>query len=68
MTQLRRLHGSETTFARAVGKDTKGKIPVVLRSVGIALSFVNPWLGAAVYVLAAAVWFIPDRRFERQIG
>ncbi|MFC3208450.1 MAG: TMEM175 family protein [Mesorhizobium sp.] len=68
VTQLRRLHDASTTFARALGKDVKGKISIVFYLVGIALSFVNQWLGAAVYVLVAAIWFIPDRRFERQIG
>jgi len=65
--QLRRLHGSHATFSRAVGKDIKGKISIVFYIAGIALSFVNQWLGAALYVLVAAIWFIPDRRFERQV-
>jgi uncharacterized membrane protein len=65
--QLRRLHGSHATFSRAVGKDIKGKISIVFYIAGIALSFVNQWLGAAFYVLVAAIWFIPDRRFERQV-
>lgn len=64
--QLRRLHGPDTPFAKAIGRDAKGKLSVVLYLVGIALSFVSPWLSAAVYVLVAAIWLIPDRRFERQ--
>ncbi len=68
VTQLRRLHDADTTFARALGKDVKGKISIVFYLFGIALSFVNQWLGAAVYVLVATIWFIPDRRFERQPG
>ena len=31
----------------------------------IALSFVVPWLAAALYVLAALIWLIPDRRMEK---
>ena len=65
--QLRRLHGSHATFSRAVGKDIKGKISIVFYIAGIALSFVNQWLGAAFYVLVATIWFIPDTRFERQV-
>jgi hypothetical protein len=35
--------------------------------VGILLALtVSQWLGVALYVVMAAVWFIPDRRFERQ--
>lgn len=66
VVQLRRLHGSNATFSKAVGRDAKGKISIVFYIAGIALSFVNQWLGAALYVLVAAIWFIPDRRFERQ--
>jgi uncharacterized membrane protein len=33
--------------------------------VGIALCFVSPWLGVAVFVFAALVWLVPDRRMER---
>jgi uncharacterized membrane protein len=66
--QLRRLHGPDTGFSRALGKDTKGKISIVLYILGIALSFANQWLGAAIYVLVATIWFIPDRRFEREVG
>ena len=48
----------------AVGKDWKGKLSLVLYVVGIGLAFVMPWASIAIYVLVAAIWFIPDRRFE----
>jgi hypothetical protein len=31
------------------------------------LSFVDPRLGCAVYVLVALIWFVPDRRIEKPI-
>jgi uncharacterized membrane protein len=46
----------------------KGKISMVIYVVGITLSFVNPWIGLALYVLVAVVWLIPDRRIERKIS
>ena len=54
-------------LASALGSDFKGKISIVLYIVGIALSFVSPWIGLAIYVAVAVVWLIPDRRIERKI-
>ena len=31
------------------------------------IQYVNNWIGAGLYVVMAAVWFVPDRRFERQL-
>lgn len=61
------LHGADSTLAKAVGKDTKGIWSVVIYTAGIALAFFNPWIGFAMYVLVAAIWFIPDRRIEKEI-
>jgi uncharacterized membrane protein len=61
-------HGKESTLATALGKDRKGWLSVVLYAVGIALSFVHPWLGFAVYIGVAVMWFIPDRRIEGRLA
>jgi hypothetical protein len=37
----------------------------VLYALGVLLSWVKPWIGAALYVAAAAMWLVPDRRMER---
>jgi hypothetical protein len=29
------------------------------------VAFVSPWISVAIYVAVAAIWIIPDRRFER---
>jgi hypothetical protein len=34
---------------------------------GIALSFLHPLIVFSIYVLVAAIWFIPDRRFEKRL-
>jgi len=54
-------------LASALGSDFKGKISIVFYIVGIGLSFVNPWIGLAVYVAVAVIWLVPDRRIERKI-
>jgi uncharacterized membrane protein len=32
--------------------------------VAISLAFVSPWIAVALYVVAALLWFLPDRRIE----
>lgn len=59
------LHGKDSVLAKAVGKDIKGILSLVLYLIGIGLSFVHPMLGFVIYVLVAMMWFIPDRRIER---
>jgi len=61
------LHGKHSEFARALGNDTKGKISTVIYAIGIALCFVQPLLGLCMYFLVAAIWFIPDKRFEQKV-
>lgn len=48
----------------AVGNDSKGKISLVLYATAIPLAFVNQLLADAIYVIAALMWLIPDRRIE----
>ncbi len=38
---------------------------MVLYAAAIAGAFVNPWTAAAIYVLVALIWLVPDRRIER---
>ena len=63
---LVRTHGASSEIAQALGRDVKGKASVVMYAIGIGLSFVSPWLGLALYVLVAGMWFVPDRRFEKR--
>ncbi|HEX8461802.1 MAG TPA: TMEM175 family protein, partial [Segetibacter sp.] len=56
------LHGTDSTLAKAVGKDNKGKWSILLYFIGVALCFINPWIGFAAYVVVTGVWFLPDRR------
>lgn len=62
---LAALHGKDSVLSRALGKDRKGILSVVFYAIGIGLSFVNSWLGVAMYVGVAIMWFIPDRRIEK---
>jgi uncharacterized membrane protein len=58
----------DSVFARAVSSDFKGKISLVLYVAAIGLAFVSPVISDVIFVVVAAIWFIPDRRFERAIA
>jgi uncharacterized membrane protein len=64
---LIRCHGPESTLARALGRDYKGKISVVLYLAGVVCAFVMPWISVALYTLCAAMWLVPDRRIEHLV-
>jgi hypothetical protein len=55
-------------LAGALGRDFKGKLSLASYLLAIGLAFVNRWLAGALYVLVAAMWFIPDRRIERVLA
>ncbi len=59
--------GDDAPLARAVGRDWKGKLSPVFYLLGIASSFVLPWLAGAIYVAVALLWLVPDRRIERSL-
>ena len=51
-----------------MGSDRKGKVSLALYATGIAMAFVQPWISAAIYVLVALIWLVPDRRIERVLS
>jgi uncharacterized membrane protein len=66
--QLIKLHGPESTLAKALGSDAKGWLSPILYIVGIASAFIHPYIACGIYALVAIMWFIPDRRIERLLG
>ncbi len=56
--------GPDSLLARAIGKDRKGTLSVLVYLLAIPLAFVNQWLSQAIYVGVALVWLVPDRRIE----
>lgn len=60
-------HGKDSTLAKAVGSDNKGKISLLLYFLGIAAAFVNQWISIALYILVAIIWIVPDRRIETKL-
>lgn len=62
------LHGQDSTLAKSIGRDKKGKISIVIYAVGIPLAFARPWFAGACYVVVAIMWLIPDPRLERKVA
>jgi uncharacterized membrane protein len=60
-------HGKDSTLARAVGSDRKGKLSLLLYAIGIVTSCRLPWVGGGLYALVALIWFIPDSRIEKRL-
>jgi uncharacterized membrane protein len=67
MTLLIRHEGPDSALARAMGRDLKGKVSLAIYALAIGLAFVWPIASVALYILVAAIWFIPDRRVERTL-
>ncbi|MBK7309080.1 MAG: DUF1211 domain-containing protein [Chitinophagaceae bacterium] len=61
------IHGKDSLLAKAIGNDRKGIASIILYITGIGCSFINPWIGFSIYVIVAAIWFIPNRRIEKKI-
>lgn len=59
------LEGRDSVLARAVGRDTKGKISPLLYLIAVPAAFLSQWIAGALYVLVALIWLVPDRRIEQ---
>jgi uncharacterized membrane protein len=60
--------GKDSRIAHAIGSDVKGKLSPVLYAVAIAVAFFYPQISAALYVIVALIWLVPDRRIERTMA
>jgi uncharacterized membrane protein len=59
--------GPDSLLGRAIGKDLKGRLSLVIYAFSIPLALYNQWIAQACYVLVALMWLIPDRRIERAL-
>lgn len=60
-----KTHPPDSALAKAALGNRKESVSVVLYVAGIAIAFVLPWAACVLYIVVAAIWFIPDRRIER---
>jgi uncharacterized membrane protein len=59
--------GSDSILRKAVGKDSKGKVSLLLYIIAILAAFVEQWISDGIYVVVALTWLVPDRRIERAL-
>ncbi len=52
----------------AIGRDIKGKLSIGLYVLAISLAGWDQWVSIGIYVLAALLWLIPDRRIETRMS
>lgn len=60
-----RTQGKESILKRAVGRDWKGKLSLVLYVLAIVATLRSARIAQGVFVAAALIWLIPDRRIKR---
>ena len=63
-----RGEGRGSRLARAIGAEVKGKTSAVLYAIAIVVAFYYPPASAALYVIVALMWLVPDRRIERTMS
>ena len=61
-------HGKSSDLAKAVGKDYKGKLSVILYLIAVVLTKYYVVVSGAIYILVALFWLIPDKRIERTLN
>jgi uncharacterized membrane protein len=60
--------GKDSLLAKAVGKDRKGKITLILYFIAILFSFLNEWIAGFIYIMVAMIWLKRDKKIERKIN
>jgi uncharacterized membrane protein len=59
-----RAQGPHSILKRAIGRDWKGKLSPLLYVTAIGTTIWSPWVAEMIFVTAALIWLIPDRRIE----
>ena len=62
-----RAQGGQSLLRVAIGRDLKGKLSPLVYIAGMVSTLWVPWVAQALYVVAALVWLVPDRRIEVEI-
>jgi uncharacterized membrane protein len=60
--------GLSPEVSEALRNEFKERLSIALYAAGIALAWLKPWVGYALYVLVAILWLIPDPRIEKTLA
>ncbi len=59
-----KVEGKSSLLAKAIGKDFKGNLSIVIYLIAIPIAFYYSWIAEGLYIFVAIMWLIPDRRIE----
>lgn len=60
--------GPNSLLLKAIGRDWKGKLSILLYIIGILIASLAHWSAFGIYVLVAFMWLVPDKRIERVLN
>jgi len=63
-----RAQVEDSLLKQAIGRDWKGKLSQVLYVLAIVTTFYSSWIAQAIFLIAALIWLIPDRRIEKRLA
>jgi len=63
-----RAQGADSILKEAIGRDWKGKLSPLLYIVAIFATLRFSWMAQTIFVIAALIWLIPDRRIEKRLA
>jgi len=58
--------GPESRIHAAIGSRTKEWLSFTAYALAVPAAFLSPWISIAIYIGVAAMWLVPDRRFEKR--
>lgn len=64
---LVKQHDHKSIIVRALSRHVKEWVSAALYAAGIGAAFFNTTIACILYAVVACMWFVPDRRIERQI-
>jgi len=60
--------GPDSILKKAVRGDWKGKLSPLIYITAIPMAFLSEWISLGLYVFAALIWLVPDRRIEHVLA
>jgi uncharacterized membrane protein len=60
--------GPDSPVAKATARSRKGLITIIAYVVAIGVVFISPTAAIVIYFAVAALWLVPDRRFEQLVS
>ncbi|MBI3552903.1 MAG: DUF1211 domain-containing protein [Elusimicrobia bacterium] len=61
------FQGGDSLLKKAVGRDWKGKVSLLLYLIAIPLSYFSSGAANGIYIFVALMWLVPDPRIEHAL-